>query len=394
VTFVLDEDRTTLRDTLRDFLAKYFTEDLVRADMSAERGMRDEAWQRLCGELRLVSLVVPEEYGGDGFGAVETAIVLQELGRVLAPVPYLTGAVVGVRTLLQLADEEHRARLLPEVADGRVAVLAAAALTTGDFAAPAGVTATAHGRDWVLRGEVAMVPDALLADVLLVVAEADGRLALFEVGQGAPGVGLEELEVLDRSRRQARLVLDAASATLLSGGRDVRDGFSRVGDAACAALAAEQLGATERLLEMSAAYAVQREQFGRQIGAFQAVKHKVAGMLLLAESARVAVYAAAAALDEPASDAAISEATSLAKAVASEALTVVAREAIQVHGGIGFTWEHPAQLFYKRAYSTRGLLGSVAMHRRRVLDHALDGLRSATVTGTTTNQITTRKDSA
>ncbi|MCK7627117.1 acyl-CoA/acyl-ACP dehydrogenase [Streptomyces sp. RS10V-4] len=323
-----------------------------------------EAWGPLTGQIGAAGLAVPEEHGGAGCGPLEIHVVMEELGRALAPVPFLGSAVLTTQALLATGDTA----LLPALAEG-TAVGALAWAEAGSWE-PAAVRATARPAPdggWRLSGAKDHVLDGADADVLVVAARTGAGVSLFEVPAGGPGVRRERLVTMDTTRPQARVVLDAAAGRLLGADGDGERALARVRDLGCAALAAEQVGAAERCLELTVAYAKERVQFGRPIGSFQAVKHRLADAYVQVEAARSialgAAYAAArggGAGEEPARCAAA------AKSACSEAFSAVAGEMIQLHGGIGITWEHDAHRYFKRAHGSAQLLGSPAAHRRRL----------------------------
>jgi alkylation response protein AidB-like acyl-CoA dehydrogenase len=367
MTYLLDDDRAELAATVRRFTSDAFSEARVRADTESEPGYRESVWRVLTEQLGAVALIIPESAGGFGFGPVEQSLVLMELGACLATVPYFSTAVLAAQALLHVSDQAAAAPLLAELSAGTVATVAANGLLDGDPARQAGVTASRRDGRWVLDGRVSQVLDGAAARLVLVAAQVGDQTALFA---GRPGAALEvqPLRVLDTTRRQAALRFAACPAEIIDEPGHAGAVIAAVLTRAVAGLAAEQLGGSDRLLRMCVDYAKIREQFGRPIGSFQAVKHKIANMLIDIEGARVTVQAAAAAFDRPGD---VTRLASLAKAVASDTYMDTAREAIQVHGGIGFTWECGAQLHFKRAQTARALFGLPAVHRRAVLNGAL-----------------------
>ncbi|MFC9299006.1 acyl-CoA dehydrogenase family protein [Streptomyces sp. NPDC057011] len=334
----------------------------VRAVLARHPG--HAAWAPLTAQVGAAALAVPEEYGGLGCGAAEVGVVMAELGRALSPVPYLGSAVLTVRALLESGDGEACARHLPGLAEGTLVGALAWAETSaagrgsweaGDLAARAEPTA---GSGWLLTGAKRYVlagpvePGLLLAFA----GTGDGGLGLFELT--APPAAFTVRSTMDRTRPLAELTLDRTPARLLCA--DGARVLARVRDAACTALAAEQTGAAGRALEVTVRYAKERVQFGRPIGSFQAVKHRLADMYTAVETARsLALAAAAGAAERP-------ELAAAAKAACSEAFAYVAGETIQLHGGIGITWEHGAHEFFKRAHGSAHLFGTPAAHRERL----------------------------
>jgi alkylation response protein AidB-like acyl-CoA dehydrogenase len=302
-----------------------------------------------------------------GLAIAEQAIVLEELGAALYGGPYLASAVLAAQALLASTDEAARRDLLPAIASGET--IATLAFTEDDGSWDPGtirLSAATAGGDWRLDGHKSFVLDGGSAGLILVLARADGALSLFAVEAGAPGLGIAVLPTLDQTRKLARLEFDGVPARLIGSPGDAAAVMDRVLDLAAVALAAEQLGGAQRALDMAVEYSRVRHQFGRPIGSFQALKHRMADLLLEVESLRSAVnYAAAAVADGSAE---VPVVASLVKAYASETYFHVAAENIQVHGGIGFTWEHDAHLYFKRAKSSELFLGDASYHRERLAD--------------------------
>ncbi len=366
MTLGIDEQRE-LRNTAREFFHAHSDEVAVRAAIESPAGFDRRLWQMMADQLGLQGLLIPEEFGGADFAFTELQIVAEEMGRALVCGPFLSSAVLAVRALLASRDREGCAALLPGIADG--SRIAAVAFTDrlgrwnpGDDS----VHAQRRAGTWVLTGTRHFVLDAATADILLVAATSEYGPTLFAVDPTVPHCRVEPLETLDLTRRQADVILDGAAATVI-GDAGTADGYLRdVFDAGLAALASEQVGGARRVLDMSVEYARIREQFGRPIGSYQAIKHKCADMLLEIETATSAAQAAGAAVAESSPDAA--QLCSLAKAYCSEAYCHAAVETIQIHGGIGFTWEHPAHLYFRRAKSSEMLLGTPTYHRERLLE--------------------------
>jgi alkylation response protein AidB-like acyl-CoA dehydrogenase len=360
--FAFSEEQEEFRRMVRRFVEEHSPEAAVRKQMQTERGFDPAVWSAMAGQLGLQGLVVPEEFGGQGFGAVELAIALEEMGRALLCAPYFSTVVLGVNTLLLAGDDDAKRTLLPGIASG--ATIASLALAEpGGRWDPSGceVTAGSDGATWRISGTKTYVLDGHSADVVLVAARTGAGVSLFHVAGDAAGLARTPLTTLDPTRKQARLEFDGVEARLLGADGAGWDVLSAVLDRAAVALAAEQVGGAQRCLDMSVAYAKDRVQFGRPIGSFQAIKHKCADMLLEVESARSAAYHAAWCAAEPDGD--LPWVASLAKAYCSDAFFQVASENIQIHGGIGFTWEHPAHLYFRRAKSSALLFGDPSYHR-------------------------------
>lgn len=355
---VLDAEQEALRAALRDLLADHATSTQVRAAMAKDPGHDPALWRRL-GDLGALGLVVPEEYGGSGAGHVERSVVAEELGRVVAPSPFLGSAVLAVDTLLALGSG---ADLLPALASGELVGTVAVAAPGHGLLDPGPARALAHAEGWTLDGAFSPVVDGVAADVLLVYALADDGPAFFRVDADAAGLTRTALRTLDPTRRLAHVTLDATPALRLDG--DAAAALALVTDLAAVALAAEQLGGLRRALERTVEYAEVRVQFGRPIGSYQAVKHGCADMAVALELGESAVRYAAWAADHD--RAALPLAAATAHAYLGPAAFTGAQSMVQFHGGIGYTWEHDAHLYYKRAKSDQLLLGPPAAWRARL----------------------------
>ncbi len=383
VEFEFSSERRALRDLARTVCADVWPEAEVRRLMETREGFDRDGWRRLGREAGLAGLTVPAEYGGAGAGLVDLAVVAEEFGAAPACSPLLGTVALSATALQRSGDAEVAKQLLPAVTEGE-RVLALAATDDRGTWQPSRPTTTARRVDGGGRidGAQAHVIDGDAADALLVLADVDGpagmagqadvdgRSGLFLVEGDAPGLGRELMSTLDLTRRQARLRFDGVAARLVG---DVDAGARAVADArdtATVVLAAAAVGGAQRMLDLSVDYARTRLQFGRPIGSFQAVKHRCADMLVATEQARSTAYHAAWACDEAGDDHRL--AASLAQVTCADAYKRVASDAIQVHGGIGFTWEHPAHLYYKRAVSDAALLGRRAFHTGRLADLVLD----------------------
>ena len=408
----LTDERRDLRDAVRGLLAQQ-----QRGDAGDDRSL----WRRLCGEIGVAGLAIPQRYGGAGAGPVETHIVMEELGRGLTCSPLLGSAVLAGQALLASGDTVACQRLLPAIADGSAvaalawttpaghwdpgeAACAAARTTAADAiqaiaepagtgagtsatpgATPAAVPAVSSPDDWVLTGEPHHVLDGDQADVLLAAARTAGGVGLFEVDPRDRGVTRAAVTTMDTTRRLAIVRLDRAPGRPIGAGAGSASpgsaspgsaspgsaALARARDLACIALSAEQVGAAGRALELTVAYTKVRVQFGRAIGSFQALQHRMAGLHVLIESARSLSYAAADAAAEGAADLGLHAAA--AKVYCSEALARVAGEMIQMHGAIGITWEHDAHRYLKRAHGAGQLFGGPSEHAARVAAAVIDG---------------------
>lgn len=351
--FVAASEVVALREVLRDHCRQVWDEQAVRA-VSEHAKPASDAWRMLGAELEVLGLTVPERWGGAGAGLVEAAVVAEELGAVLAPLPYVS-AVLAARMLLDSGDEAACAELLPSLCTGTRTFAVAGTDAAGRWAGPPSISARSDGYAWLLTGSAGSVVDGEAATDLLVVAEGG---ALFHVDSAAPGLVRTPVPTLDLTRRQADVRFDRVSARPVGRADPVR-----AGDTATALLAAELVGVARTMLDTTVAYARERRQFGRPIGAFQAVKLRCADMLVELELARSAAAHAAWTRDHGGDDPAL--AASLAHVVAAGAARQVAKSAVQVFGGVAITWEHHAHLYYKRAVANAALWGG-RTHRSRL----------------------------
>ncbi|MFI6436240.1 acyl-CoA dehydrogenase family protein [Streptomyces sp. NPDC050759] len=359
------EEQDELRKVVRSFLAKHSDEATVRRLAADPTGHDPVVWRRMAGELGLQGLAVPEEYGGSGFGYVDLGIVFEEAGRALLCGPYFATVALAAEALLRCADERARADLLPGIASGETVATLALTEDSGRWGEQGiGLTADPDERGgWRLTGVKTYVPDGHLADLLLVAARTPSGISLLAVETAdAPGLTRTPLPTLDQTRKQARIQFTDTPARLLGPEGGAWPALERTLATAAVLLAAEQVGGAAAALDAAVEYAKIREQYGRAIGSFQGIKHKCADMLMEIESARSAAYGGLWALDAG-DETEIAMAAALAQAFCSEAFTKVAADNIQVHGGIGFTWEHPAHLYFKRAKSSEVLLGTPSYHR-------------------------------
>lgn len=353
------EEQEELVAMLRDLLSSRADSASVRRAMDSERGYDENLWRVLCEEIGAASLAIPEEYGGAGFSAFETHLVLEELGAALVPSPFLGSVAIAAQTLLAAGDAAACERLLPAIAAGESIAALVWATPRGTFDASAVDIRFADG---AVSGSAPLVIDGPAADVLLVIAQTPAGPRLFEVA--ADAATCTPTPAVDSTLRFATVSFDAAPATPIG---DVID-FDRVRDIAATAVTALQVGGAHRALDMTVEYAKQRVQFGRQIGSFQALKHRMADLHLLVQTATTASRAAASAI---ADDADLEAVAALAKAWCSDAFTTVTGEAIQLHGGIAITWEHDAHLYFKRAHATSELFGSPDAIRAREAERLL-----------------------
>ncbi|MEE9609195.1 MAG: acyl-CoA dehydrogenase family protein [Myxococcota bacterium] len=372
MNFAFSEEQEAFRETLRRFLEEKSPSAEVFRLMETAEGYDPAAWKQMAEELGLQGVHVPEAYGGQGFGFLELGIVLEEMGRTLVCTPYFSSACLATNAVLNAGSEEQRAALLPGLASGETIGTLALLEPGGDWD-PAGV-ALAYARDgdqFLLSGSKSCVTDGATADLLVVAARRPGSRAadgvtLFTVRGDAKGLAAAPVDPLDATRKLASLEFSGVRAELLGVEGEALAALAKTLDQACACLALESTGGAERCLRSAVDYAKQRVQFGRPIGSFQAVKHKCAEVLLELESARSAAYYASCMASEDSGE--LPLAASLAKACCGDAFLRAAAENIHIHGGVGFTWESDAHLYYKRAKANEALFGTPAFHRRRIAE--------------------------
>ena len=373
MNFGFSEDQELLRDTARKFLDSECPTTFVRKMMADETAHSTELWKKIA-QLGWLGIIVPEEYGGSGGNFLDLVVILEEMGKSLLPGPFFATVLLGSTAVLAGGSAAQKAALLPTVAAGNLLLTLAVAEPSGRYDA-AGVTlaATSKGSDFVLSGEKLFVQDAHVADQLVVAARTSQGsspqegITLFLVDAKAPGVRISQLKTVDMTRRQCHVAFQdvaVAGAQVLG---EVGKGWPivrRVLDQAMAGLCVEVVGTAQKALDIAVAYAKERVQFGKPIGSFQAVKHKCVDMMVQVENARSLTYYAAWTVDENVPE--VGQAVPMAKAYCSDMAKTVTSEAIQVHGGIGFTWEHDMHLFYRRGLAAEAAFGSAPVHREVV----------------------------
>ncbi|MEM7338595.1 MAG: acyl-CoA dehydrogenase family protein [Actinomycetota bacterium] len=364
MNFAFSEEQEQLRQFVRSFLEDKSDESAVREMMDTDKGYDDAVWSQMAEQLGLQSLVIPEEFGGQGFSFVELGVVLEEMGRALLCAPFFSG-VLASQAIMHSGDDAAKSAHLPGIASGETIATLAFTEESGKWdEAGIAMEASASGDGHTLSGVKSFVIDGHTANLIIVAARTGAGVSLFAVDGDAAGLSREGLATMDQTRKQAKLTFDNTPATLIGTDGAGWATMNTVLDLGAIALAAEQVGGAQYVLEMAVQYAKDRVQFGRPIGSFQAIKHKCADMLLEVESAKSAAYygmwCAAELNDE------LPSVASLAKAYCSEAYFHAAAENIQIHGGIGFTWEHPAHLYFKRAKSSELMFGDPAYHREQL----------------------------
>jgi alkylation response protein AidB-like acyl-CoA dehydrogenase len=364
------DEHDELRATVRQFLADRSDEQAVRTQMATASGFDDAVWQQLAEQVGLTGLIVPEEHGGAGYGYVELCIVAEEMGRALLCAPYLSTAVMATNALLHCATAKAQKALLPGIAEGSTRATLAYA-EAGWNVADIALSAQEKDGGFVLDGTKHYVLDGVTADVILVAARTDAGIELFRVEADAVGLGRKAIPELDQTRKLATLSFSSTTATKISDG-DIREGLERTLALTLVVLASEQVGGAQWCLDTATEYAKTRLQFGRPIGSFQGIKHKCAEVLVDVEFAKTAAYnaswVAADCLSGGGDWDAVFETAHMAKSFCSEAYFHAAAENIQIHGGMGFTWEHPAHLYFKRAKASELLFGDAPYHREALAD--------------------------
>jgi alkylation response protein AidB-like acyl-CoA dehydrogenase len=364
--FSFSDEQEEFRRVVRQFLEVNSPATEVRRLMETADGYDRAVWQQLSEELALPAVHIPEEHGGQGFGFAELGIAIEEMGRALLCAPYFASVALAANAILCAATETRKKELLPGLASGETIATLALCEPNGCWgAAGVGLIASEKSGGFELDGVKTYVLDGHTADLIVVVARSPGTsgetgLSFFTVPGDAPGLDRRLLSTIDATRKQARLEFTGVRAELLGNLGEGAPALAKTLDLAAIALASEMVGGAQRVLESAVEYAKTRVQFGRPIGSFQAIKHKCADLLLEVELAKSAAYYAAAAVDEGDDD--LPALASLAKAVASEAYRKAAAENIQIHGGVGFTWEDDAHLYFKRAKSSEVFLGDPTHH--------------------------------
>jgi alkylation response protein AidB-like acyl-CoA dehydrogenase len=371
--FGFNQEQELLRATARKFLENECASEFVRARMAEPAGVTDEFWAKLA-EQGWLGLIYPEEYGGTGLGFVDLTVLMEEMGRAVMPGPFFATVLLGGLTILEAGSAAQKKEWLGRISEGKAkATLAFTEPNARWDAAAVTVTAREAGGTFTLSGTKLFVLDAHVADVIVVAARTrEGKrpeegLSLFLVPKGAKGLEVKLLPTMDQTRKLCEVTLKdvTVGADALLGSKDgAWAPLSRVLDRATVALCAESCGGAQRVLDMTTDYAKIRVAFGKPIGSYQGVKHKAADMLVEVENAKSLTYYAAWAVDENVPEAPL--AASMAKAYVSDAFRKTAGAGIQLHGGIGFTWEHDLHLYFKRAKSSEFTFGDASYHRERV----------------------------
>ena len=383
--FVFTEEQQMIRDTAGSFLAEVSTSEAVRKAMASDTGFDEALWQQICAEMYWQAIHIPEEFGGMGLGYVELVAMMEQMGRYLLCAPFYSTVCLGVNTLLLAANDEQKAQYLAAICEGSLTATLAYCGPRGGRSADA-ITATYRddGDSIVINGESSFVVDGMTAGLILVAARAEGSsgeegVSLFAVPADTAGLERKNLPTLDQTRKMAALSFSELKISAENRLGDAGNGWpvlDKALDLATIALAAEQMGGSQQLLDSTVDYTKARIQFNRPIASFQSIKHKAADMMLRVEAARSAVYYAACVAEEalqggPLADE-LAEAASIAKAYCSDAYFKNAGESMQMHGGVGFTWEYDVHLYFKRAKGSEHMLGNPSWHRERLAGVVLD----------------------
>ena len=370
--FMLNEEQMMLKESARKFLDGKATSAAIRADFDSEDGFSREAWKTIAHNLCWIGINVPESLGGLGLGNVELTVIQQELGRALLPSPFFGVVCLAIPAILGAANEEQKAKLLEPIISGEKIVALA-------FTGPSGrptvegiaVSLIDEGNDVLLDGEAIHVLFGHVAGQFIVAAkDAQGSVSLIDIPRGTPGLTVEKLKVADPMRPFSRLRLTkvrVGKASVLGKIGAAGPALARTLDLGAVALAAELVGGMERCIEMAVEHAKTRIQFNRQIGSFQALKHLMADMAVSMESSKSSSFYAACVADGQGGE--LAEVASVTKSYSAEAFQQVSGDTIQVHGGMGFTWEHDAHFYFKHARSSMAFLGDTRYHRERLVQY-------------------------
>jgi len=383
--FNLSKPQRLLKESAREFLARECGPGRVRALMETDTAHDERLW-RAMAEQGWTGLTIPEEHGGAGLGLVELAAVAEEMGRACLPGAFLS-TLTAAAIVARAGSAEQQAKYLAPVASGELKATLAILEEGADWDVDAIRLRAARDREgFILSGRKLFVPDAAVADLLVCAARDGSDLALLPVGRGARGLSVKATPSMDSTRKLYEVNFEGvsvATADAFGADGDARGALRGALEVATVALCAEMVGGMQWVLDTTVEYAKTRRQFGRPIGAYQAVQHQCADMLLMTESARSATYYAAWALTE--GDPKARGAVSVAKAYCSDAYREVCNRGVQVHGGIGFTWEHDLQLYYKRSKSSETLFGDATFHRERIARLVVDGAARDASADTTAN---------
>ncbi len=371
--FGFSEEQELLRKSAADFLGKECPMTYVRQMMEEDRGYADEQWNKMA-ELGWMSLIYPEEYGGAGLSIVDLVVVLEEMGKASLPGPFFSSTCLGGLAILESGSTEQKQRYLPGIAAGKTKATLAFLEENARWDEKGITVKPRKGKkNYSLSGVKLFVPDAHVADVIVCAARTSEGITLFAIDRQQAGVNTRLLKTMDQTRKLCEVTFDKVqigSDAVLGVAGQGWDALKRILDRSKVALCAEMCGGAQKVLDMTVEYAKIREQFGRPIGSFQAIQHKCANMLVQVESAKSATYYAAWAVSNNTAEAPL--AAAMAKAYCSDAFRQVTAEGIQVHGGIGFTWEHDMHIYFKRAKGSEVTFGDATWNRELVAQYTLD----------------------
>jgi len=371
--FGFSEEQELLRKSAADFLAKECPMSYVRQMMEDDRGYSDDLWNKMA-ELGWTGLIYPEEYGGAGLSIVDLVVVLEEMGKASVPGPFFSSTCLGGLVILEAGNDAQKQKYLPDIAAGKTkATLAFLEENARWDEKGVNIKARKGKKNYSLSGVKLFVPDAHTADVIVCAVRTADGLSLFVVDRQQAGVNTRLLKTMDQTRKLCEVTFDKVQVTpdaVLGAAGQASEPLRRIIDRSKVALCAEMCGGAQKVLDMTVEYAKIREQFGRPIGSFQAIQHKCANMLVQVESAKSATYYAAWAVSNNIPEAPL--AAAMAKAYCSDAFRQVTAEGIQVHGGIGFTWEHDMHIYFKRAKGSEVTFGDATWNRELVAQYTLD----------------------
>ena len=371
--FGFSEEQELLRKSAADFLAKECPMSYVRQMMEDDRGYSDDLWNKMA-ELGWTGLIYPEEYDGAGLAIVDLVVVLEEMGKASVPGPFFSSTCLGGLAILEAGNDAQKQKYLPDIAAGKTkATLAFLEENARWDEKGINIKARKGKKNYSLSGVKLFVPDAHVADVVVCAAHTADGLSLFVVDRQQAGVNTRLLKTMDQTRKLCEVTFDKVQVTpdaVLGAPGQTSEPLRRIIDRSKVALCAEMCGGAQKVLDMTVEYAKIREQFGRPIGSFQAIQHKCANMLVQVESAKSATYYAAWAVSNNVPEAPL--AAAMAKAYCSDAFRQVTAEGIQVHGGIGFTWEHDMHIYFKRAKGSEVTFGDATWNRELVAQYTLD----------------------
>ena len=371
--FSFTEEQGLLRESAKAFLAENSDSIKVREAMESSLIYNQEVWKKMSEEMGWLALLIPEEYDGLGLTWVELIILLEQMGYFLLCSPFHSTVCLGVTSLIEAGNEEQKKNFLPKVANGSMQVTLACLEPNGDWTST-GITSTykKSNNDFIITGVKKYVPFGHSADKIIVIAREEGSsgtegITLFLIDSGAENLDVRKLNTMDQTRPQSLINLDKVRISKDSILGEIGGGWTileKIRTYGALGVSAEQVGGAQRCLDMTCNFVLEREQFGRQIGSFQSVKHRLADMMVLVESARSAAYYASCITGSNSKE--LEETVSIAKSYCSEAFFKCAADAIQLHGGVGFTWEYDTHLFFKRAKSSEIYFGDPSFHKNKI----------------------------